>query len=79
MKGSTTKVICVTLAENGKSWKDVAAWLGVTSPAVTYKKQNEIWNVSELRILAKKLKWTDEQKVRCLSQIFTKKGRFENG
>ena len=65
---NTVKVIAVSLAENGKNWKDVASWLGLTGAAVSYKKQNEVWNIAELRILAKKLKWTDEQKIRCLSQ-----------
>ena len=64
---NTVKVIAVSLAENGKTWKDIAQRLGITTAAVSYKKINEVWSVAELRILAKKLKWTDEQKVRCLS------------
>ena len=64
---NAVKVIAVSLAENGKTWKDIAQWLGITTAAVSYKKINEVWSVAELRILAKKLKWTDEQKVRCLS------------
>ena len=35
---NTVKVIAVSLAENGKTWKDIAQWLGITTAAVSYKK-----------------------------------------
>ena len=43
---NTVKVIAVSLAENGKTWKDIAQWLGITTAAVSYKKINEVWSVA---------------------------------
>ena len=67
MMSNCTKVIAASLAENGKTWRDLAEWFGVAPSAISVKKKNNNWTVGEVKFIAKKFHWTDSQKAKCLS------------
>lgn len=59
-----SKEINKSLIEKNKGWKDVADLLGLSKSTISYKKNNSSWSFEEIKFLAKKLNWDDEQKVK---------------